>query len=220
MNNQISGAKHSEQRLNAEQLRDITTQTLRDYNDNAHDFDIGTAEHDVSQNIHALLVAIPTEPPYRILDFGCGPGRDLLQFAKLGHQPVGLDGSPNFVEIARQRCDCEVLLQDFLNLDLPNAHFDGVFANASLFHVPKQELAQVLAALRESLVPEGVLFASNPRGNNQEGWNGERYGCFHDLTQWRAYVTAAGFSELQHYYRPTGLPHQQQPWLATLWRKC
>ncbi|MGE0653652.1 MAG: class I SAM-dependent methyltransferase, partial [Alphaproteobacteria bacterium] len=112
-----------------------------------------------------------------------------------------------------------VLHQDFLDLDLPDGHFDGVFGNASLFHVPRQALPRVLAKLAAALKPRGVLFASNPRGNNEEGMNGSRYGCYYDLESWRGLVTAAGFTEIDHYYRPAGLPRDQQPWLATVWRK-
>ncbi|MEK7875247.1 MAG: class I SAM-dependent methyltransferase, partial [Pseudomonadota bacterium] len=107
----------------------------------------------------------------------------------------------------------------FLALDLPAGRFDGVFANASLFHVPSAELPRVLRELRASLKPSGVLFASNPRGNNDEGWNRGRYGAYHDLDAWRRYLSAAGFSEITHYYRPPGLPREQQPWLASVWRK-
>ncbi|HMF49409.1 MAG TPA: hypothetical protein VK603_12240, partial [Candidatus Saccharimonadales bacterium] len=77
----------------------------------------------------------------------------------------------------------------------------------------------VLRDLWATLRPGGVLFSSNPRGENQEGWNGERYGCYYDWPHWRALVTAAGFNEISHYYRPPGLPREQQPWLASLWRK-
>ena len=202
-----------------DELRSISRKTLQHYDENAAAFFKGTEDHDVTQNINALLAGMLCAPPWRILDFGCGPGRDLIRFAALGHEPVGLDGSAAFVAMARQSSGCEVLLQDFLALDLPPSCFDGVFANASLFHVPGQALPLVLQALWAALKPDGVLFASNPRGDNQEGWSGERYGCFHDLEQWRDYVTAAGFAELQHYYRPAGKPRQQQPWLATVWRK-
>ena len=64
-----------------------------------------------------------------------------------------------------------------------------------------------------------MLFCSNPRGDNQEGWVGGRYGCFWDLETWRTLVTNAGFVELRHYYRPPGRPRHEQPWLATVWRK-
>ncbi len=114
---------------------------------------------------------------------------------------------------------CEVLEQDFLALSLPPGRFDGVFANASLFHVPSGELPRVLAELRVSLRPHGVLFSSNPRGDGHEGWHGERYGCYWDLEGWRGVVGASGFEELDHYYRPAGRPREQQPWLATVWRR-
>jgi hypothetical protein len=64
-----------------------------------------------------------------------------------------------------------------------------------------------------------VLFSSNPRGQNQEGWNGSRYGAYHDLANWQSLMQAAGFEELEHYYRPAGLPREQQPWLASVWRR-
>ena len=70
-----------------------------------------------------------------------------------------------------------------------------------------------------TLKPGGVLFSSNPRGENEEGWQGGRYGAFHDLEHWRAFLAGAGFSELEHYYRPAGLPREQQPWLASVWRR-
>ena len=112
-----------------------------------------------------------------------------------------------------------MLEQNFLKLDLPNSHFDGVFANAALFHVPRQELPRVLLDLYAALRPNGVLFSSNPRGDDQEGWNGDRYGAFYNWETWRDYMTATGFVEITHFYRPAGLPREQQPWLASVWRK-
>jgi SAM-dependent methyltransferase len=197
---------------------EIVERTLAHYNQRARDFREGTRDHDVSQNIEALLRHIEAEPPYRILDFGCGPGRDLRSFAALGHTAIGLEGAPEFVRMARADSGCEVWQQDFLRLDLPAAHFDGVYANASLFHVPRRELTRVLGQLGATLKPGGVLFSSNPRGDNEEGWHGGRYGAYHDWDAWRGYLRAAGFIELEHYFRPTGLPFAQQPWLASVWR--
>jgi len=193
--------------------------TIAHYDDNAPGFWEGTKDHDVSQNVEALLRHIDGTPPFTILDLGCGPGRDLLTFRALGHEPVGLDGAARFVEMARTHAGCEVLHQDFLALDLPEGRFHGIFANASLFHVPSAELPRVLGELRAALRPRGVLFASNPRGHGEEGMRGERYGTYHDLEGWRRALTAAGFEELDHYYRPPGLPRAEQPWLASLWRR-
>ena len=205
--------------LEAHELESIATVTLDHYEQNAEGFRAGTRDHDVSQNIAALLRHIQGEPPFAILDFGCGPGRDLKTLAGLGHVAIGLDGATGFAAMACSDSGCEVWQQDFLNLDLPATRFDGIFANASLFHVPTQALPRVLRQLHATLKPGGVLFSSNPRGANEEGWNGSRYGAYHDIAAWRGYLTEAGFSEIEHYYRPQGLPLEQQPWLASVWRR-
>ena len=200
-------------------MEEVTRRTLAHYDQRAEDFWQGTRDHDVRQNMDALLSAIQSAPPFAILDFGCGPGRDLKAFKDLGHEPVGLDGSARFAGMAREFSGCEVWEQDFLKLDLPPGRFDGIFANAVLFHVPSRELPRVLGELRAALKPGGVLFSSNPRGANEEGWNKGRYGVYHDLEAWRRYLSTAGFTELHHYYRPDGLPREQQPWLASVWRR-
>ena len=197
----------------------LSRATLRHYNDSAEAFRQGTRDHDVGQNVETLVRHVEGTPPFTILDLGCGPGRDLKTFSALGHRAIGLDGAARFVEMARAETGCEVWHQNFLTLHLPAATFDGIFANASLFHVPAQELPRVLAELHATLKTAGVLFASNPRGANEEGWHGGRYGSFHDLERWRAYMTGAGFLELEHYYRPPGRPRAEQPWLASVWRK-
>ena len=206
-------------KLHPQDLDKITSVTLRHYNQSAEDFRDGTRNHDVSQNIDALLRNIAGEPPFTILDFGCGPGRDLRVFAELGHIAVGLDGAARFVAMARADTGCEVWQQDFLQLDLPAGRFDGVFANAALFHVPRQELPRVLRQLHAALKPGGVLFSSNPRGGNEEGWSDGRYGAYHDLEAWRRWMSDAGFIEIDYYYRPAGLPREKQPWLASVWRR-
>jgi SAM-dependent methyltransferase len=206
-------------KLNPKDLERIAGLTLKHYDQYAEEFWQGTRDHDVSQNIEALLRYIEAEPPFTILDFGCGPGRDLKTFGELGHTAIGLDGAAHFVTMARAHSGCEVWQQDFLKLDLPKAFFDGVFANAALFHVPSQALPRVLLDLHATLKPGGVLLSSNPRGHDEEGWNLDRYGVYHDLETWRRFMSEAGFDELAHYYRPAGLPREQQPWLASAWRK-
>ena len=205
-------------KLNAHELESLASLTLQHYNERAENFREGTQGHDVSQNIAALLQYIEVRPPLAILDFGCGPGRDLKAFVELGHAPIGLEGSAGFAAMARAEC-FEVWEQNFLALDLPDNRFDGIFANASLFHVPSQELPRVLSELHATLKPRGVLFSSNPHGHNEEGWHHGRYGVYHDLETWRRFMRAAGFLELAHYYRPAGQPRERQPWLASVWRK-
>ena len=203
----------------ADDLKSITTTTLSHYETSADDYAVRTADHDVSQNIATLLRHLDGPGPHTLLDFGCGPGRDLPALGANGNTAIGLDGSAAFVRMAREASGCTVLHQDFVALDLPGARFDGIYANATMQHVPGRALPRVLEALHAALKPRGVLLASIPHGDNEEGWNGARYSAFHDLDHWRGYLTDAGFVELEHYYRPTGLPREQQRWLAGAWRK-
>jgi SAM-dependent methyltransferase len=204
--------------LNPHDLKNVAGLTLEHYNRRAQDFWEGTRGHDVSQNIATLLQYIDGQPPFAILDLGCGPGRDLKALKELGHTAIGLEGSARFTAMAREQGH-EVWEQNFLSLELPRNRFDGVFANASLFHVPSQELPRILLELRATLKSRGVLFSSNPHGHNEEGWNNGRYGAYHDLDAWRGFMLGAGFIELTHYYRPAGLPRERQPWLASVWRR-
>lgn len=206
--------------LRPAEIATIAGRTLGHYDANAESFREGTRDHDVSQNIDALLDAIGREGPLRILDLGCGPGRDLVTFRRLGHTAVGLDGSAAFVAMARADSGCEVLHQSFFDLDLSGQPFDGIFANASLFHVPSQLLPAVLRRLRNALVAGGILFCSNPRsfGTAQEGWQGDRYGTYLTVDGWTIELENAGLEVVRCYLRPPGRPAAQQPWVALVSR--
>ena len=200
----------------------IASRTLAHYESDAAGFWEGTRDHDVTQNYAALLDALGGSAPLRILDFGCGPGRDLVALRAAGHVPIGLDGCTSFVAMAKAHSGCEVLCQSFFELALPDRSFDGVFANASLFHVPQAVLPRVLRELFAALVPGGVLFCSNPRSfdTDAEGWQGRRYGSYLTIESWTRIIAAAGFVLERHFLRPSGKPPSQQPWLAMVWRKA
>ena len=194
-------------------LEEIEKFNIAHYEENAESFRIGTQHHDVSQNIAALLDALPQEKTLDILDFGCGPGRDLRVFKALGHRPVGLDGCKEFCKMAQEQSDCPTLNQQFLKLELEENSYDGIFANASLFCVPSQELLRVLTELHSALKKDGILFSSNPRGN-AEGWQGQRYAHYMEFETSQLFLQQAGFKIVEHYYRPEGKPKEEQPWLA------
>jgi SAM-dependent methyltransferase len=195
------------------ELDEIERITLGHYNQNAVAFWNGTKDHDVTQNYEAFLAPFPENKNLDILDLGCGPGRDVNYFKSLGHRPVGLDGSEVFCNMARRHTGCQILHQKFLSLELSSHAFDGVFANASLFHVPARELPRVLNDLHCALKPDGILFLSNPRGNG-EGWSGQRYGHYMEFDTSKAFLEDAGFQVTDYYYRPSGKPNHEQPWLA------
>ncbi|MEP0837983.1 class I SAM-dependent methyltransferase [Trichocoleus sp. AS-A1] len=190
--------------------------TIAEYQATAESFREGTWDHDVSQNRDALVAAMPKNPG-KILDIGCGPGRDLLAFKRQGHTVIGLDATPAFVEMARQAADCEVWQQSFFNLDLPPETFDGIFANASLLHVPHSQMVKVLKDLHQALVPGGAIIISICRGDS-EGYSVRPTG-YRFVSGWEYETLApcleqADFEILHHYYRPPGLPCEAQSWLV------
>ncbi len=195
--------------------------TIAHYSSRPEEFWEGTREHDVSQNLDALCRHLPASiEKRRVLDFGCGPGRDLKQLTDFGHVAVGLDGCAQFCEMARGYSGCEVWHQNFIELDLPSEFFQGIFANASLFHIHRSHLLGVLQTFHQTLTDGGVVFCSNPRGPNIEQVNGLRYGNYMDVEGWSAFFSEAGFVACEHYFRPPGLPRDEQPWLAMIWKKA
>ena len=95
-------------KLSAADHERILAATLRHYESQAEQFRSGKADHDVRQNINALLRHIVGAPPLTILDFGCGPGRDLKTFTQLGHRAIGLEGAEQFFAMARADTECGV----------------------------------------------------------------------------------------------------------------
>ena len=195
--------------------------TIAEYQATAESFREGTWDHDVSQNRDALVAAMPRNPG-KILDLGCGPGRDLLAFKRQGHTAIGLDATPAFVEMARQATGCEVWQQSFFNLDLPPETFDGIFANASLLHVPHAQMVKVLKDLHQALVAGGAIVISICRGDS-EGYSVRPTG-YRFVSGWEYETLApcleqADFEILHHYYRPPGLPCEAQSWLVMVARK-
>jgi SAM-dependent methyltransferase len=195
--------------------------TIAEYQLTAESYRVGTWDHDVSQNREALTEAMP-KAVGKILDLGCGPGRDLVAFQSMGHKVTGLDANPSFVEMAKQAAGCPVWEQSFLSLDLPTNHFDGIFANASLIHVPRADMLRVLQALHETLCDRGALVMSMVRGNHEgfaERPTGYRYVCGWEYETLAPKLVEAKFQILRHYYRPTGVAIENQSWLVLVAKK-
>jgi SAM-dependent methyltransferase len=201
-----------------EQLEHVT---IAEYQTTAESFRDGTWDHDVSQNRAALIAAMPNNPG-RILDFGCGPGRDIVAFQSEGHDVIGLDATPAFVEMAQQ-IGGEVWQQNFLNLDLPEQFFDGIFANASLLHVPQSDMLRVLKDLYRSLIPGGAILMSLARGQGEgfvDRLTGQRYTSYWEYETIAPLLEQAGFSIGHHYYRPPGLPQPMQSWVVVVAKRA
>lgn len=186
------------------------------YNKNATEFFEKTVDLDLQQYLDRFLEFIPEGGS--ILDLGCGSGRDSAYFISLGYDVTALDGSEEMCSLASVHIGQEVLHMSFSEMDFDDV-FDGVWANASLLHVPKSEMEGILSKIIRSLKPEGVLYMTFRYGDF-EGAEEERY--FTDYRTRELKELVAGFEELElidiKKYEDVR-PDMDREWIHALVRK-
>ena len=147
------------------------------YDKNAQEFFDGTVDADMTQHHEEFLKLIPEKGS--ILDAGCGSGRDTLKFKSLGYEVTAIDGSLEMCRLASEYSGVDVKHMLFQDIDFID-EFDGIWASASLLHVPSTEIEMVLEKLKKSLKKNGIMYASFKYGD----FEGERNGrYFNDLTE-------------------------------------
>jgi SAM-dependent methyltransferase len=164
--------------------------TVRYYDSSADDYAALTAKIDTSERTEHFLALLP--PAARILDAGCGAGRDLAQFRARGMTAVGLDLSPKLAEFARRHSGCKVVVGD-LAAPPTLGKFDGIWAMASLLHIDRTRIGVALGALRAMLHPGGVLFSSVKRGRGEVVDATGRWFTLYDEDLWSTQLAGAGF---------------------------
>ena len=152
--------------------------TLQYYEDHAEDFTASTINADMEAMRRRFLAYLPEGA--RILDFGCGTGRDTKAFRELGYEAAALDGSESMCRVAGDLTGIPVRCVDFRDYAPAEGEcYDGIWACASLLHLKKAELLPVMRALGRALESDGILYASFKYGE-QERERGGRY--FTDFT--------------------------------------
>ena len=147
------------------------------YDENGQEFFDGTVDTDMSSHYDKFLALIPENGS--ILDAGCGSGRDTLKFKSLGYDVTAIDGSKKMCELASEHSEVNVRHMQFQEIEFEDC-FDGIWASASLLHVPTEELGDVLKRLKRSLKENGIFYASFKLGD----FEGERNGrFFNDFTE-------------------------------------
>ena len=197
--------------------QDPTDLTLAYYAQNAEAFASSTADVDFAATqarFEALLA-----PGARVLDFGCGSGRDAKHFVEAGFDVVATDGSPELCRIAEQRAGIPVRNERFEDLREVEA-YDGIWACSSILHLPKRELADVLSKMRTALRPRGVIYTSFKHGTFEGVRNG-RYFCDFTLPDFCALLEQVGQLQVEDSWvtgdvRPG---RESEQWLNLLLRK-
>lgn len=149
----------------------------------------------MSMTRHGISFASRLPPDARVLDIGCGGGRDLAMLRGLGLNPIGIDYSGRLARAAAARSCERVVVGDLRRLPFPAASFDGLWASASLLHLDRTELPEALAEARRVLRPSGVLFASVKAGAGLMEEQGRTF-TLYGADEWPALLRSAGFCEV------------------------
>ena len=153
--------------------------TIDYYNENASYYCDKTINADMHKQYEMFLKYV--KPNGRILDYGCGSGRDSKEFKKLGYEVFPIDGSEEICKIAREYTGLDVKCMDFF--DLSDIEFyDGIWACSSILHVQKNRIIEVLKKMRDALKHDGVMYISFAGGFMKEEYKEDgRY--FNDLNK-------------------------------------
>ena len=154
----------------------MTNDTIAYYNENAAAFVEGTLDADMSYVRDLFLRYVKVGG--RILDAGCGSGRDSLSFMDAGYEVDAFDASKEICRLASERLGFTVTCKRFEDLE-GEEEYDGIWCCASLLHVRTDDLLDVMNRLRRLLKPEGVIYISFKKGDTERVKNGR---FFHDMT--------------------------------------
>ena len=195
---------------------DPTESTLNYYQTNSESFIENTVNVDVNDLYRPFLEKMPSTG--KILDAGCGSGRDTKFFLEKGFNVVAFDNSPNMVRHAAEFTGQEVLLMSFEDIEFKD-NFDGIWACASVLHVPENNISTVLSKFTDALKDSGMIYTSFKYGENEGIRNGR---FFADYTEERfdQLLTAIPKLELIQYWKTSDLRpgRSEEKWLNVLLR--
>ncbi|WP_180096828.1 MULTISPECIES: bifunctional 2-polyprenyl-6-hydroxyphenol methylase/3-demethylubiquinol 3-O-methyltransferase UbiG [unclassified Acinetobacter] len=190
--------------------------TIDYYNKHAEEFTASTFEVDMESLYQPFLAELPEGA--RILDVGCGSGRDTLAFKKKGYQVDAIDYSEELVKKASRITGIPIKLKSFYEVDDYEA-YDGIWACASLLHCERTRLKEVIGKLLSALKPNGVIYISFKYGNGDREKDGRQFTDLNEvqvkelLNQWD------DVSQLKQWITIDQRPNRSEKWLNILLKK-
>lgn len=178
-------------------------QTLRFYDINAELYAKQTRGIDLAHLYRPFLTKIPRGG--KILDVGCGAGRDLKRFVEEGFDAVGVDPSEKLAVMAREFSGCEVLVSNVREISF-DQEFDGVWACASLIHLPHRQLPSALERIFSALRPGGALFVSMQIGSGETVMEDGRFVARYTSEELSDAIGQARFELTDLWITPDSLP--------------
>jgi SAM-dependent methyltransferase len=154
----------------------------------------------------------------RVLDVGCGSGRDLVFLKNRGFDPMGLERSPGLAALARRHSGCRVLTEDFELFDFSSVSMDAVLLSGSLVHVPREGLERMLGRVLLAVLDEGCVYVSLKEGNGSRKDSRGRVFTYWQDAELRRLFTRCGL-EVIHFLRSLSADGQGKSWLGYVLKK-
>ncbi|TCK56472.1 2-polyprenyl-3-methyl-5-hydroxy-6-metoxy-1,4-benzoquinol methylase [Flavobacterium sp. 90] len=156
-------------------MHNLKETTIKSYNKTASEYQKVVSSFELLPEINEFILKV--NKGGEILDLGCGPGHHALFFSNNDFSVTGIDLSSEMIELAKKASvKSNFKIMDILTLDFQKASFDGIWASASLLHIPKNKITPVLQKLKEILIKDGILYISLKQGNGSELFTDIRYG--------------------------------------------
>ena len=192
-------------------------ETLEFYDQIVNDFVSGTSSADMSVEHGWFTAGLPEGA--LILDFGCGSGRDTKAFLDAGYRVEAADGSEEMCRVASAYTGIPVKRMFFEELDAEN-QYDGIWACASLLHLPAGKLPDVLRKIERALKPGGVLYASFRYGTFEGMLNGRYFTYFTEETLREVFRAVPGLQIFDIRIAEDRLPEKRElQWICALARR-
>ena len=192
--------------------------TRRFYQSHSREYADATIERALAHVLRDFCRRISSDG--QVLDLGCGAGHDLSSIAGTGRVAIGLDYAEPIARIARSISTCPVVVADMRAIPFRDLAFDGVWASASLLHLPRRDLPTALSEIRRILRPNGRFFASVKAGSGEMHDKEGRFFALYDQDGWRRSLQEAGFVILSLESSESSLPNplgaRSERWLNSL----
>lgn len=190
-------------------------ETKNYYHNNAQAFFDDTVNADISEQYDRFLKYIPNGG--KVLDFGCGSGRDTKAFLQRGYCVDAIDGSSELCKLASDYCGIQVNCMDFYDLS-DTEKYDGIWACASLLHIPKNEMPTMLSKMKKALVQNGVIYASFKLGDFEGNRNGRFFSDVNPAIFDKMISEVIGLVKIDEWFTDDVRPEKNTTWYNTLLR--
>ena len=190
-------------------------ETKEYYQNNAQKFFDDTVNADISEQYDRFLKYIPNGG--KILDFGCGSGRDTKAFLLKGYCVDAIDGSSELCRLASDYCGILVKCMDFYDLS-ETEKYDGIWACASLLHIPKNEMPIMLSKMKKALAHNGVIYASFKLGDFEGNRNGRFFSDVNPVIFEEMISDVIGLVKVDEWFTEDVRPEKNNTWYNTILR--